>query len=400
MATDVIARDAGQPKRASDAPEFAPTPNRYRVCIRCVMDTTDPDITFNSDGVCSHCGMYDQMVARKALSSNDRAQELERIVAEIKAAGRGKDYDCILGVSGGVDSTYVAYVLKQLGLRVLAIHVDNGWNSELAVFNIERVLQVLDIDLHTEVLNWDEFRDIQVAFLKASVPDGEIPTDHAIFAVLSDAPSRFGCRYVVNGVNSTSEAILPTSWTYGVSDWRYIRSVHKQFGRIPLRTYPHFRRWFHYFRRIVLQHHTVALLDLIDYRKEDAKRLLEEKLGWRDYGGKHYESVYTRFFQGYILPRKFRIDKRRAHLSSLICAGQMTRAEAVSILNEPTYDPSMQATDCEYALKKLGLTNEEFDEILRASPRTYRDYPNSLKYFPMLRVLARMARRLRILRNS
>ena len=373
---------------------------QYRVCVKCVMDTSDREITFNGEGICSHCQMYEDQANLRSSTPANREAELAHIVNEMKAAGNGNDYDCILGVSGGVDSTYVAYLLRRMGLRVLAIHVDNGWNSELAVFNIERALKVLDIDLHTEVLDWQEFRDLQLSFLKASVPDGEIPTDHAIFAVLSEAPSRFKCRYVINGVNHTSEAILPTSWTYGVSDWLYIRSIHKQFGRVPFKTYPHFFRWFHYFRRVALQHHSVALLDFIAYRKEDAKRVLEKELGWRDYGGKHYESIYTRFFQGYILPRKFGIDKRRAHLSSLICAGQITREEAMRELEAPTYNPALQMEDREYTLKKLGLTNEEFDRILSAPPKTYDDYPNSRRYFPLLRFLARIARKLGILKLS
>ena len=384
-------------RRAIDESVIVP---EYRVCTRCVMDTSDPEITFDQSGVCNHCLLYLEQASAKVSKPVDREKELARIVREMKAAGKGKDYDCILGVSGGVDSTYVAYLLRKMGLRVLAIHVDNGWNSELAVFNIEQVLKVLDIDLHTEVLDWEEFRDLQLAFLKASVPDGEIPTDHAIFAVLSDAPRRFRCRYVVNGVNHSSEAILPMTWTYGVSDWRYIRSIHRRFGQVPLKTYPHFVRWFHYFRRVVLQHHSVALLDLIDYRKEDAKRVLEKELGWRDYGGKHYESIYTRFFQGYVLPRKFGIDKRRGHLSSLICAGQMTREKALRELDRPTYDPALQAEDRDYTLKKFGLTAAEFDALLSLPPRTFNDYPNSLRYFPFLRFVARVARRLGILRLS
>lgn len=398
--TEMITREARRAPRRASAVELPAKPEQYRICVRCVMDTSDREITFDADGVCSHCHTHVDQAARRLSKPANSEDDLARIVSEMKAAGRGNDYDCILGVSGGVDSTYVAYLLRKMGLRVLAIHVDNGWNSELAVFNIERALKILDIDLHTEVLNWEEFRDLQLSFLKASVPDGEIPTDHAIFAVLSAAPSRFKCRYVVNGVNHASEAILPTTWTYGVSDWRYIRSIHKEFGRVPLKTYPHFYRWFHYFRRVVLQHHSVALLDFVAYRKEDAKRVLEKELGWRDYGGKHYESIYTRFFQGYILPRKFGIDKRRAHLSSLICAGQITRGEALRELEEPTYNPALQAEDRDYTLKKLGLTSEQFDGLLDAPPKTYDDYPNSRRYFPLLRFLARIARRLGILKLS
>ena len=372
----------------------------YRICARCVMDTSDRDITFDESGVCNHCHTFAEHAARRLMPMAERTRELERVVGEMKAAGRGREYDCILGVSGGVDSTYAAYLLRNLGLRVLAVHVDNGWNSELAVFNIERVLRTLGIDLHTEVLDWEEFKDIQLSFLKASVPDGEIPTDHAIFAVMHSAPQRFGCRYVVNGVNSASEASLPITWTYGVSDWTYIRAVQKRFGSVRLKSFPHFRLWAHYLKRVVRQYHSVPILDLVDYRKEEAKRLLEKELGWRDYGGKHYESIYTRFFQGYILPRKFGIDKRRSHLSSLICAGQMSRAAALEELSNPPYDPVMQREDYEYVLKKFSLSAAEFDALMAIPPKTYEEYPNSLRHLPFLRVGARVARRLGLLRRA
>ena len=372
----------------------------YRMCVRCVMDTSDRDITFDESGVCNHCHTFAEHAGRRLMPMADRTRELERVVKEMKAAGKGREYDCILGVSGGVDSTYAAYLLRNLGLRVLAVHVDNGWNSELAVFNIERVLRTLGIDLHTEVLDWEEFRDIQLSFLKASVPDGEIPTDHAIFAVMHSAPERFGCRYVVNGVNSASEALLPITWTYGVSDWTYIKAIQKRFGTVRIRSFPHFRLWSHYLRRVVRRHHSVPILDLIDYRKDDAKRLLERELGWRDYGGKHYESIYTRFFQGYVLPRKFGIDKRRSHLSSLICAGQMSRSAALDELEGPPYEPQLQRDDREYVLKKFGLSSADFDQLMSLPPKTFEEYPNSLRYLPVLRVGARFARRLRLLRQA
>jgi N-acetyl sugar amidotransferase len=372
----------------------------YRMCVRCVMDTSDRDITFDASGVCNHCHTFAQYASRRLKPLSDRTHELDRVVQEMKLAGKGREYDCILGVSGGVDSTYAAYLLRKLGLRVLAVHVDNGWNSELAVFNIERVLRTLGIDLHTEVLDWEEFKDLQLSFLKASVPDGEIPTDHAIFAVMHAAPERFGCRYVVNGVNSSSEALLPITWTYGVSDWTYITAIQKRFGTVRLRSFPHFRLWSHYLKRVVRRHHSISILDLVDYRKEEAKRLLEKELGWRDYGGKHYESIYTRFFQGYILPRKFGIDKRRSHLSSLICAGQLSREAALEELAGPPYDPTMQRDDREYVLKKFGLTDAQFDDLMGRPTKTFEQYPNSLRYLPFLRALARPARRLGLLRSS
>ncbi len=360
------------------------------VCTRCVMDTSDPEITFDEDGVCNHCRRYAELAAREV---RREPGELERLVREIKQSGARKDYDCVIGVSGGVDSTYVAYEVKRLGLRPLAVHLDNGWDSELAIHNIEQALDTLGIELVTRVLEWDEFRRLQVAFLKASVSDGEIPTDHAILATLNEEASRRGIRYVVSGVNFTTEAILPRRWTYGVHDWRYIKQIHRRFAGTSLSGFPHVSRLrLDYFSR-VRKIRMVALLDYLPYVKSDAMELLQRELGWRPYAGKHYESIYTRFFQGYILPVKFGIDKRKAHLSTLICAGQMTRDEALRSLEENEYLTGQAAEDRVYVVKKLDLTDAEFDEIMRAPARTYEDYPNHQNQ-PVYRVLRGTKRRI------
>ena len=369
----------------------------YRICTRCVMDTSDREIAFDENGVCNHCHTFDEQARRRGPVLGKDDTRFSEVVAQMKEAGKGREYDCIVGVSGGVDSTYVAYLLKKAGLRILAVHMDNGWNSELAVHNIERTLKTLGVDLHTEVLDWEEFKDIQLAFLEASVPDGEIPTDHAIVAVLSEAHRRFNCVYDANGANARTEAILPVTWTYGVSDWLYIRSLHKRFGRVKLRTFPHYSLWSLYLKRIFRKERTVWILDLVDYVKSDAKKILQEELAWRDYGGKHYESIYTRFFQGYILPRKFGIDKRRSHLSSLICSNQISREAALAELDLPPYDPILQEEDRIYVIKKLGITEEHFERIMNAPPKTYADYPNSQRYMPALRIAARVARLVRLM---
>jgi N-acetyl sugar amidotransferase len=346
-------------------------PAERSACIRCVMDTSDPEISFDEHGVCNHCRAYSELATREF-----RDGDLDAIAQEIKRAGVGKDYDCVIGVSGGVDSTYVAHEVKRLGLRPLAVHLDNGWDSELAIHNIQQALRTLDIDLVTRVLDWDEFRQLQVSFLRASVPDGEIPTDHAIFATLNEEASKRGIRHVISGVNVATEAILPRRWTYGVHDWRYIKQIHRRFASASLSTYPHASRlrldYYSRVRRIQM----VALLDYIPYVKSEAMELLERELGWRRYAGKHYESIYTRFFQGYILPLKFGIDKRKAHLSTLICSGQMTREEAVRALDEDDYLRDQAAEDRVYVVKKLGLTDAEFDEIMCTPAKTYEDYPN------------------------
>ncbi len=360
------------------------------VCTRCVMDTSDPEISFDEHGVCNHCRRYVELAAGEL---RREPSELDGLVREIKQAGATREYDCVIGISGGVDSTYVAYEVKRLGLRPLAVHLDNGWDSELAINNIEQALGTLGIDLVTRVLEWDEFRQLQIAFLKASVPDGEIPTDHAILATLYEEASRRGIRYVLSGDNFATEAILPRRWTYGVHDWRYIEQIHRRFAGSPLSSFPHVSRlrldFFSRVRRI----RVVGLLDYLPYVKSDAMELLQRELGWRPYGGKHYESIYTRFFQGYILPVKFGIDKRKAHLSTLICAGQMTRDEALRSLEENEYLTGQAAEDRVYVVKKLDLTDAEFDEIMRTPLRTYEDYPSHQNQ-PVYRALRRMKRRL------
>ncbi|MBL8101267.1 MAG: N-acetyl sugar amidotransferase [Anaerolineales bacterium] len=346
----------------------------YQICTRCIMDTTDPEIIFDENGMCNHCHTYDRMVREHIVNGKEGRERLQSLVADIKRAGQGKQYDCLIGVSGGVDSTYVAYLVKNLGLRPLAIHLDNGWDSELAVKNIEETLKRLDINLYTEVLDWEEFRDLQSAFLKASTPDSEIPTDHAIVAILGNMAAKLRIKYILIGNNVRTETHLPRAWSQGHFDWKYIRELHKRFGVRPLKTFPHFG-FFTYYLRMLTQKR-IAILDYINYTKKEALRVLQEELGWQYYGGKHYESIYTRFYQGYILPEKFGFDKRRCHLSSLICSGEMTREQALEELKIPTYSPSMQEEDREYVAKKLGFTEEEFTAIMNAPQKSYWDYPS------------------------
>ncbi len=353
-----------------------PTLDRAFVrCVRCVMDTTDPDIVFDAQGICHHCHEHDRRVRTKVLSGDEGRRALAEIVATIKRDGRGRRYDCIIGVSGGVDSTYVAWLVKDLGLRPLAVHLDNGWNSELAVKNIENVLARLGIDLHTHVIDWQEFRDLQLAFLRASTPDSEIPSDHAIFSLLYQQAKRQRVRWVVSGINVRTETHLPQAWSQGHRDWRYIRSVHRRFGSVRLRSFPHRGLARDAWYRMTVK--WLDALDYVDYVKRDAMALLQDKLGWRYYGGKHYESIYTRFYQGYILPRKFGYDKRKCHLSSLVCAGQMTRDEALAELAQETYPPELQREDLAYVCGKFGLSEAEFAAIMDLPRKRFEDYPSS-----------------------
>lgn len=341
------------------------------------MDTTDPEILFDEQGNCNHCTTHLATLTDRP-SVEVRAEQLARLIDHIKAAGKGRPYDCLIGVSGGVDSTFVAYKVREYGLRPLAVHLDNGWDSELAVANIEKVLKTLEIDLHTLVLDWDEFRDLQLAFLRASVSDAEIPSDHAICASMLRTAIKLRIPYVISGVNVEHEGILPREWTYGVMDWRYIRAVHRRYGTMPLRSYPRvsLATVARYFALHRLK--SCRLLDYLDYNKQAAMDVLINQLGWQYYGGKHYESIYTRFFQSYILPVKFGIDKRKAHYSSLICAGQMTRDEAIEQMAQPACPPDMVEADREYVLKKLGLLGDEFEAIMAAPPRSYEEFPNCI----------------------
>jgi len=355
----------------------------YRICTRCIMDTTDPDIQFDEDGVCSNCRRFEEQLRVRLVAPDDRERVLSQLVDKIRKEGSGKDYDCLLGVSGGTDSTYLALMAKRLGLRPLAVHFDNGWNSEQAVGNIERTLKKLGIDLFTHVVDWEEYRDLQLSFLRASTPDAEIPTDHGIISLLYSVAAKHRIRYILDGTNFAAEGLGPqTAWAYGHLDWRYIRGIHRRFGSAPLKTYPHMglpKLASHIFlRRIAF----VSLLNYMAFRKEDAVAQLEGELAWENYGGKHCESIYTRFFQSYILPRKFHIDKRRCHLSSLlVSSGEISREEALNQVRKPPFPPETLREDREYVVKKLCIDEEEFERIMALPIRSFHDYKNSYAFY-------------------
>lgn len=350
------------------------------ICSRCVMDTSDPDITFDESGVCNHCHRYSEIAARRLPSPDDAERELQHVVTAIRAAGRGRPHDCLLGLSGGVDSSYVALLAKRLGLRPLAIHLDNGWDSETAVRNIERVLHALDFDLITHVVDWDEFRDLQLSFLRAGVVDLELLTDHAITALAFRVAKKHSLKYMLTGNNVVTEAVMPEAWAHRKSDLRNLKAIHGRFGNRPLRTLPTLStlgvRW----NQDVLRLRSVPVLDLVPYNKAQAMAELARELGWQYYGGKHYESLFTRFYQAHILPTKFGIDKRRAHLSALINSGQTTREDALKALDAPLYDPALLATDKLYVSKKWQMTEDELDVLLAAPPISHFAYPSDEPY--------------------
>lgn len=361
----------------------------HRVCVRCVMDTSDPDIAFDAAGVCNHCRAYAEIVPLKVPAPERREAELQAVVDRIKAEGAGKPYDSIIGVSGGTDSSYVALLAKRLGLRPLAVHFDNGWNSESAVHNIERLLDGLGMDLHTHVVDWPEFRDLQLAFLRAGVVDIELLTDHAITALVHRVARERGVRFILTGTNYATEFGMPPAWTHRKSDLRNLRAIARDQGLPPIRSLPTASTLRLLFNQYALRMESVALLNYVDYDKDAAMDELSAEVGWRYYGGKHHESLFTRFYQAHILPVKFGVDKRRVHLSAMINSRQMTRETALAQLGEPLYDPALLATDTQYVAKKWRVAEEELEALLRAPARSHLTFPSDELYIrPLLNVKA------------
>ena len=352
--------------------------NTISMCSRCVMDTTAKEISFDDKGECNFCKQYDIVEKSEVFSDKIGQEKLDVLVREIKRKGKNKNYDVLIGLSGGVDSSYVAYLLrKKYNLRALAVHLDNGWNTELAVANVEEVIKRLGIDLVTNVLDWAEFRDIQSSFLKSSISNIEIPTDHAIWASLLKTAGKYDISYIVAGNNVVTEAIMPESWLYGSKDSKLIRSIHRKFGKLKMKTYPYLTT-FDFFKFLILRNiRWVPILNYIPFVKEEAKQLLIDELGWRDYGGKHYENIFTRFFHAYYLPAKFGYDLRKCYLSALVCSGQMNREEAIKELESPPASERVLSEDRDYVIKKLGLSNNEFDNILSNLSKRHTDYPNN-----------------------
>lgn len=350
---------------------------RYQICTNCVMDTTDSKISFGPDGVCDHCTtFYNKVVPNWHTDERGRAA-LERIVSEIRKSGAGRDFDCIIGMSGGIDSSFLTYIAKeQLGLRPLVFHVDAGWNSQIAVNNIEKLVDRLGLDLYTEVIDWPEMRDLQLAFFKAGVPHIDTPQDHAFFATMYNFAERHRIKYILTGANFSTECIRnPIEWMYYQSDSIQLRDIHEKFGTRPLVSFPitsilRHKVYLRYIKRI----RVVSPLNYIPYVKADAMRLLQDKFGWQPYSQKHFESRFTKFYESYWLPKKFGYDVRRVQYSSLILTKQMTREEALERLSGPAYDEATIAQDFEYVATKLGISVAELQAYMDLPKKSYRDY--------------------------
>jgi len=356
----------------------------YQICQRCVMDTSDPDIRFDEDGNCNHCETFLEESKSIKPQGHEREQRLKDLIESIKKSGKNKKYDCLIGVSGGTDSSYVAYIVKELGLRPLAVHMDNGWNSEESVKNIRNLCTRLNIDYESYVLDWDEFKDIQLSVLKSSIVEVEIPTDVAIVSILHKVASRNNIKYIIGGGNYATEGILPDLWFYNPKDLKLLKSIQKQFGSKKIKTFPTFDWKAEIFYKFIKRIRMVYLLNLLPYDKQEALSILKDKVGYHEYGGKHHESVYTRFIQSYFQPVKFNLDYRRATLSSQICSGSVTREEALKQLEELPYNIPQVKKDKDYVSKKFGITLQEFESILNAPPKSYKDYPNDEKWLTFI----------------
>lgn len=340
------------------------------------MDTTDPQITFDSEGRCCHCSEFLERRAKHSYQGKESEVALDRILENIKHEGKGRKYDCVLGVSGGADSCYLGYIILERGIRPLAVHMDNGWNSEKAVVNIKNITRKLGIDYESYVLDWEEFKNLQLSFLKASVPEAETPTDVAIAAALHSVAAKHGIKYILSGGNLATEGILPKSWHYDVRDLKYFNYIHRTFGSRPLRSFPTFGYKKETFYKIVRGMRMIYPLNYVPFIKDEAMKLLKEKFDWRPYGGKHYESRYTKFIQSYYLFEKFKIDYRRATLSTRICVGEIDRCQAVEQLKSKPYNADELDEMKDYIAKKLSIRRDELERIIQLPPKWYWDYPN------------------------
>lgn len=363
-----------------------------KICKRCILDSSIQDIWFDDKGECKYCHIHDEM-EKSHHRGIELDNEFQKKINQIKWSGRGKKYDSIAGVSGGRDSSYTLLTAVRLGLRPLAVHFDNGWNSEISVQNIKKACEILNVDLVTVVADWEEFKDLQISFLRASTPDADVPTDYAIYSVLYETANKEGIRYILNGHSFRTEGTSPISWTY--MDPLYVRSVHKQFGKIKkFKSFPHMTfiklQYYIWVKRI----REIRLMEFIDYRKNEVDYILKKELGWQYYGGHHHENLYTRFFQSYYLPKKFKIDKRKTELSALVRSGQISREEAFEEISRSEYEHEDKTIT--YAVNKLGLSQTEFDEIMNLPVKSHDDYPTYLPLIRLLRFPIKIAAKLKL----
>lgn len=347
------------------------------ICKRCVMDTTDSRIKFSSEGICDHCQTFDSDIHPYWRPSESNSKEMLKMVKEIKALGRGKEFDCLMGMSGGIDSSFLLHkMVTEYELRPLVFHVDAGWNSQLAVNNIQRVVDKLGLDLYTEVIDWKEMKDLQLAYFKSGVSNIDTPQDHAFFATMYKFAAKHNIKFILTGGNFATECIRnPLEWMWYQSDSILLRDIHRKFGTIPLKKFPVTNILWHkvylpYVRGIRLK----RPLDFIEYDKEKATQELEKEYGYQRYPQKHFESRFTRFYESYWLPKRFGYDTRKVQFSSLILTGQMTRDEALKELSNKPYDENTIHQDIEYIATKLGITVRELNSYMTMERKSHKDY--------------------------
>jgi N-acetyl sugar amidotransferase len=366
----------------------------YQVCRNCVMDTSDSKISFDESGLCDHCQNFYQNIEPHWDYQTTGPKRLASLVEQIKKEGHGKEFDCIIGLSGGMDSSYLLYYAKEvLGLRPLAYSVDTGWTLNIAIENIEKLVRGLGLELHTEIINWNEMKDLQLAFFKSQVAYQDLPQDHVIFAGLYNYAVKNKIKYVLTGGNLSTECVRePIEWVYQ-NDLTHIKDIHKRFGQKPIKDLP-MTSMFKYklYYRFVKGMKVVRVLDMIPYTKEEATKTLHDKFGWEPYQNKHFESVFTRFYEGYWLVNKFGFDKRRAHFSSLILTGQLDRDKALDILSNPPYDEKQAMKDLDYICRKLSIAKDDFVAMMNEPNKTFKDYKNNSWLIAMAVWVARLLR--------
>ena len=367
---------------------------KVRSCNRCILDSNDDhQITFDINGICSYCEKFDKdyiFILNK--TDEEKNRELNNLIEIIKSEGKGKKYDCICGISGGLDSSFLAAKAKEFGLRTLLVHFDNGWNSELAVKNVEQICKYTGFDLHTYVVNWEEFKDLQKAYITSGVLDWEVPTDHALWAVILKKAKELNIKHILIGANYQTEGVLPSTMRYDKADLKNIRDIHSKYGKLKkIRTFPVYKFWWHTYLKWVWGLKLDTLLFYMEYNKDQAKQYLVDLVGWRDYGGKHYESIFTRFYQGYVLNKKFGYDKRKAHLSSLICSGQISKKEAIEDLQNPMINSDVLQDDLQFFLKKMEFTADEFQQIMNQNPVPHLAFKSYSTFeYPLLKKILRL----------
>ena len=367
----------------------------YQICTRCIMDNqSDPLITFNEKGVCKHCLAYDEHIRSLPKTDEEKEKKFNELIHKMKEDGKGKEYDCVIGISGGVDSAYLVYIAKKAGLRILAVHVDAGWNSDVAVENIKKLCSKLEIELHTIVVDWNTMKELQRAYMFSGLPNLDVPQDHAFLAGTYKFAKKHGINYMLNGSNFATEGILPSNYGYSAIDLTNIKDVYKKCGRgkVSLRKYPKMDL-LTYSLMYIGKTRRINLLNYVTYSKKMAIEILHKEFDWNYYGGKHFESRFTKFFQSYYLPRKFGYEKKRAHISSLIVGGEITRDQGLAdMADDSAYPENKMLEDRDYILKKLDISLDEWEQIMSAPNKSEDDYKNNKVLLNRMMNLKKMLR--------